>query len=83
VCHTCMTGLIGGSTSYNSEVLERSAPGNGPLCKVRLFKNDGESYNENGTRGELASVLSPQDGVNKTSATAATCDDMGYPARHA
>jgi len=32
VCHTCMTGLIGGSISYNPEPLERPAPGNVLPC---------------------------------------------------
>jgi ferredoxin len=32
VCHTCMTGLIGGSITYNPEPLERPAPGNVLLC---------------------------------------------------
>ena len=32
VCHTCMTGLIGGSVTYNPEPLERPAPGNVLLC---------------------------------------------------
>ena len=32
VCHTCMTGLIGGSTIYNPEPLERPAPGNVLVC---------------------------------------------------
>jgi len=32
VCHTCMTGLIGGSVSYNPEPLERPAPGNVLVC---------------------------------------------------
>jgi len=32
VCHTCMTGLIGGSTRYNPEPLERPAPGNVLVC---------------------------------------------------
>ena len=32
VCHTCMTGLIGGSINYNPEPLERPAPGNGLVC---------------------------------------------------
>ena len=32
VCHTCMTGLIGGSISYNPEPLERPAPGNVLVC---------------------------------------------------
>jgi ferredoxin-NADP reductase/MOSC domain-containing protein YiiM len=32
VCHTCMTGLIGGSISYNPEPLERPAPGNVLIC---------------------------------------------------
>jgi ferredoxin-NADP reductase/MOSC domain-containing protein YiiM len=32
VCHTCMTGLIGGSISYNPEPLERPAPGNILVC---------------------------------------------------
>jgi ferredoxin-NADP reductase/MOSC domain-containing protein YiiM len=32
VCHTCMTGLIGGSITYNPEPLERPAPGNVLVC---------------------------------------------------
>jgi ferredoxin-NADP reductase/MOSC domain-containing protein YiiM len=32
VCHTCMTGLIGGSIVYNLEPLERPAPGNVLIC---------------------------------------------------
>ena len=32
VCHTCMTGLIGGSVIYNPEPLERPAPGNVLIC---------------------------------------------------
>jgi ferredoxin-NADP reductase/MOSC domain-containing protein YiiM/ferredoxin len=32
VCHTCLTGLIGGSTIYNPEPLERPAPGNVLIC---------------------------------------------------
>jgi ferredoxin-NADP reductase/MOSC domain-containing protein YiiM len=32
VCHTCMTGLIGGSITYNPEPLEKPAPGNVLLC---------------------------------------------------
>jgi ferredoxin len=32
VCHTCMTGLIGGSISCNPEPLERPAPGNVLVC---------------------------------------------------
>ncbi|MGA7557636.1 MAG: MOSC and FAD-binding oxidoreductase domain-containing protein [Terriglobales bacterium] len=32
VCHTCMTGLIGGSIVYNPEPLERPAPGNVLVC---------------------------------------------------
>src|SRR5580692_8015598 len=32
VCHTCMTGLIDGSISYNPEPLERPAPGNVLVC---------------------------------------------------
>jgi ferredoxin-NADP reductase/MOSC domain-containing protein YiiM len=32
VCHTCMTGLIGGSIAYNPEPLERPAPGNVLVC---------------------------------------------------
>ena len=35
VCHTCMTGLIDGSLTYNPEPLERPAPGNGLLCCSR------------------------------------------------
>jgi ferredoxin-NADP reductase/MOSC domain-containing protein YiiM len=32
VCHTCMTGLIAGSISYNPEPLERPGPGNVLVC---------------------------------------------------
>jgi ferredoxin-NADP reductase/MOSC domain-containing protein YiiM len=32
ICHTCMTGLIGGSIIYNPEPLERPAPGNVLIC---------------------------------------------------
>jgi len=32
VCHTCITGLIAGSISYNPEPLERPAPGNVLVC---------------------------------------------------
>jgi ferredoxin-NADP reductase/ferredoxin len=32
VCHTCMTGLIGGSVTYNPEPLERAAAGNVLVC---------------------------------------------------
>jgi ferredoxin-NADP reductase len=32
VCHTCMTGLIGGSVGYSPEPLERPAPGNVLVC---------------------------------------------------
>jgi ferredoxin-NADP reductase/MOSC domain-containing protein YiiM/ferredoxin len=32
VCHTCMTGLIGGSIAYNPEPLEKPAPGNVLVC---------------------------------------------------
>jgi ferredoxin-NADP reductase/MOSC domain-containing protein YiiM/ferredoxin len=32
VCHTCMTGLIGGSISYNPEPLEKPSPGNVLVC---------------------------------------------------
>ena len=32
VCHTCMTGLIGGSVVYSPEPLERPAPGNVLVC---------------------------------------------------
>jgi ferredoxin-NADP reductase/MOSC domain-containing protein YiiM len=32
VCHTCMTGLISGSITYNPEPLERPAPGNVLVC---------------------------------------------------
>jgi ferredoxin-NADP reductase/MOSC domain-containing protein YiiM len=32
VCHTCMTGLIGGSITYNPDPLERPAPGNILVC---------------------------------------------------
>ena len=31
-CHTCMTGLIGGSITYSPEPLERPAPGNVVVC---------------------------------------------------
>jgi ferredoxin len=32
VCHTCMTGLIDGSITYNPEPLEMPAPGNVLVC---------------------------------------------------
>jgi ferredoxin-NADP reductase/MOSC domain-containing protein YiiM len=32
VCHTCMTGLIGGSIIYHPEPLEKPAPGNVLVC---------------------------------------------------
>jgi ferredoxin-NADP reductase/MOSC domain-containing protein YiiM len=32
VCHTCMTGLIGGSIVYDPEPLDRPAPGNVLVC---------------------------------------------------
>ncbi len=32
VCHTCMTGLIEGSVTYNPEPLEKPAPGNVLVC---------------------------------------------------
>jgi ferredoxin-NADP reductase/MOSC domain-containing protein YiiM len=32
VCHTCMTGLISGSITYNPEPLEKPAPGNVLVC---------------------------------------------------
>ena len=32
VCHTCITGLIGGSVTYNPEPLEKPAPGNVLVC---------------------------------------------------
>jgi ferredoxin len=32
VCHTCMSGLISGSISYNPEPLESPAPGNLLIC---------------------------------------------------
>ena len=32
VCHTCMTGLIGGSVTYDPEPLEKPAPGNALIC---------------------------------------------------
>ena len=32
VCHTCMTGLLGGSIIYSPEPLERPAPGNVLVC---------------------------------------------------
>lgn len=32
VCHTCMTGLIGGSIRYNPEPLETPSPGNVLVC---------------------------------------------------
>jgi ferredoxin-NADP reductase/MOSC domain-containing protein YiiM len=35
VCHTCMTGLIGGSILYDPEPLDRPAPGNVLVCCSR------------------------------------------------
>jgi ferredoxin-NADP reductase len=35
VCHTCMTGLIGGSIHYEPEPLEKPAPGNVLVCCAR------------------------------------------------
>ena len=35
VCHTCMTGLIGGSVTYQPEPLERPAAGNVLVCCSR------------------------------------------------
>jgi ferredoxin-NADP reductase len=35
VCHTCMTGLIDGSITYNPEPLEAPAPGNTLICCSR------------------------------------------------
>jgi ferredoxin-NADP reductase/MOSC domain-containing protein YiiM/ferredoxin len=32
ICHTCMTGLIGGSIRYSPEPLEKPAPGNVLVC---------------------------------------------------
>jgi ferredoxin-NADP reductase/MOSC domain-containing protein YiiM/ferredoxin len=32
VCHTCMTGLVGGSVGYDLEPLERPSPGNVLVC---------------------------------------------------
>jgi ferredoxin-NADP reductase/MOSC domain-containing protein YiiM len=32
VCHTCMTGLIGGSVTYQPEPLEKPSPGNVLVC---------------------------------------------------
>ena len=32
VCHTCMTGLVDGSITYNPEPLEKPAPGNVLVC---------------------------------------------------
>jgi ferredoxin len=32
VCHTCMTGLIGGSITYQPEPLESPTPGNVLVC---------------------------------------------------
>ena len=32
VCHTCMTGIIGGEIRYNPEPLERPGPGNVLVC---------------------------------------------------
>ena len=39
VCHTCMTGLIGGTISYNLEPLERPAAGNVLVCCSRPEAN--------------------------------------------
>ena len=35
VCHTCMTGLIGGAVKYRPEPLEMPAPGNVLICCSR------------------------------------------------
>ena len=35
VCHTCMTGLIGGAVKYHPEPLEAPAPGNVLICCSR------------------------------------------------
>jgi ferredoxin-NADP reductase len=35
VCHTCMTGLIGGAVRYHPEPLEKPAPGNLLICCSR------------------------------------------------
>ena len=35
VCHTCMTGLIGGQVTYSPEPLEKPAPGNVLVCCSR------------------------------------------------
>ncbi len=35
VCHTCMTGLISGSVTYNPEPLQMPAPGNVLICCSR------------------------------------------------
>jgi ferredoxin-NADP reductase len=32
VCHTCMTGLVGGSVDYDPDPLERPSPGNVLVC---------------------------------------------------
>jgi ferredoxin-NADP reductase/MOSC domain-containing protein YiiM len=39
VCHTCMTGLIGGSITYNPEPLETPASGNVLVCCSRPDAN--------------------------------------------
>jgi len=39
VCHTCMTGLIGGSVTYQPEPLERPASGNVLVCCSRPDAN--------------------------------------------
>src|SRR5260370_1071971 len=39
VCHTCMTGLIGGSIIYNPDPLERPAPGNVLDCVPKPTAN--------------------------------------------
>jgi ferredoxin-NADP reductase len=39
VCHTCITGLIGGSITYDPEPLERPAPGNVLVCCSRPHSN--------------------------------------------
>ncbi|HTR24521.1 MAG TPA: MOSC and FAD-binding oxidoreductase domain-containing protein [Terriglobales bacterium] len=39
VCHTCMTGLIGGSVTYNPEPLENPAPGNVLVCCAQPDEN--------------------------------------------
>lgn len=39
VCHTCMTGLIGGAIRYDPDPLERPAPGNVLVCCSRPDSN--------------------------------------------